>query len=330
MIALFSTSEDESTTDVLRWLRHLDADVPVVRVNSDQPDRVSALRVTPESMGVEIYGLPLDLAKLTAVWYRKGHSWLCNTFPAVHLPDRPALQAHLRTRLLAEESRLSAYVHTQIERGAWHLGSFAAADLNKLLTSQTAATLGFAVPEFVISTSAEVLVAGVRSFDEAITKAVSEGLYVFDHGQTSLGYFSYTETVGVDDAEAAPPAPSLVQRKIDKQFDVRVFFLEGDCHAMAIFSQSSDRTKVDFRRYNDERPNRTVPYRLPDGVEDRLRQLFSALDLNTGSADLLVDAAGDHVFLEINPVGQFGMVSQPCNYQLEREVARRLLRNESD
>ena len=37
------------------------------------------------------------------------------------------------------------------------------------------------------------------------------------------------------------------------------------------------------------------------------------------------------VFLEINPVGQFGMVSSPCNYYLEKKVAsklKKLLENE--
>jgi hypothetical protein len=39
---------------------------------------------------------------------------------------------------------------------------------------------------------------------------------------------------------------------------------------------------------------------------------------------------GREVFLEVNPVGQFGMVSRPCNYQLERKVAELLLRKEDD
>ena len=31
------------------------------------------------------------------------------------------------------------------------------------------------------------------------------------------------------------------------------------------------------------------------------------------------------VFLEVNPVGQFGMVSLPCNYQLEKRIAQYLI-----
>ena len=45
------------------------------------------------------------------------------------------------------------------------------------------------------------------------------------------------------------------------------------------------------------------------------------LNLNSGSLDLIRAADGKYVFLEINPVGQFGMVSYPCNYNIEKEIA---------
>lgn len=33
----------------------------------------------------------------------------------------------------------------------------------------------------------------------------------------------------------------------------------------------------------------------------------------------------DFVFLEINPVGQFGMTSNPCNYNLDKIIAEKLI-----
>ena len=55
---------------------------------------------------------------------------------------------------------------------------------------------------------------------------------------------------------------------------------------------------------------------------------MQGLELETGSLDLLVTPDGREVFLEVNPVGQLGMVSHPCNYQLERKIAQLLLRKE--
>jgi glutathione synthase/RimK-type ligase-like ATP-grasp enzyme len=90
---------------------------------------------------------------------------------------------------------------------------------------------------------------------------------------------------------------------------------------MAIFSQKNKKTKIDFRNYDDELPNRNVPYQLPKSVEGKLIQMLDFLDYTTGSIDLIKTKSGDYVFLEINPVGQFGMVSYPCNYYLEEKIA---------
>ena len=89
---------------------------------------------------------------------------------------------------------------------------------------------------------------------------------------------------------------------------------------------ASAQTRADFRQYNEERPNRTVPYRLTPELEEGLRRLMDDLGLETGSIDLLVPPEGRQVFLEVNPVGQLGMVSHACNYPLERRIAEVLIR----
>ena len=99
---------------------------------------------------------------------------------------------------------------------------------------------------------------------------------------------------------------------------------------MAIFSQNDKQTKVDFRNYNDNKPNRYVPYVLPKNIELKITQLMQKLDLNTGSVDLIKNHDGNYVFLEINPVGQFGMVSEPCNYYLEKIIAEYLINKKDE
>ena len=60
-------------------------------------------------------------------------------------------------------------------------------------------------------------------------------------------------------------------------------------------------------------------------VVSPLLALMRKVGLDTGSADLIRAVDGRHVFLAVNPVGQFGMTSLPCNYHLEREVASYLI-----
>ena len=73
------------------------------------------------------------------------------------------------------------------------------------------------------------------------------------------------------------------------------------------------------------KPNRTVPFKLPPDIEAKVARLFALVKLNTGSVDFIVDQQGRFIFLEINPVGQFSMVSVPCNYFLEKMVATTLM-----
>jgi hypothetical protein len=158
-----------------------------------------------------------------------------------------------------------------------------------------------------------------------ITKPIGD-VDMFVDGDRS--HFLFTTALDAAAIAALPErfAPSLFQEQIDKAYEVRVFYLAGACHAMAIFSQSAAQTATDFRRYDRERPNRNVPYRLAAATAERLRLLMEELGLETGSIDLLQARDGREVFLEINPVGQFGMVSKPCNYPLERAVAEHLIR----
>ena len=52
-------------------------------------------------------------------------------------------------------------------------------------------------------------------------------------------------------------------------------------------------------------------------------------NLDTGSIDIVVTKKEEYVFLEVNPVGQFGWVSSNCNYYLEEKVANYLMNNTS-
>ena len=115
------------------------------------------------------------------------------------------------------------------------------------------------------------------------------------------------------------------RNRLIKKYEVRVFYLDPEFYSMAIFSQRDDQTQVDFRKYNLEKPNRCVPYELPKAIEHKLKALMNILDLNSGSIDLIVNKDDDYIFLEVNPVGQFAMVSEPCNYFLEKKVAEFLI-----
>lgn len=112
--------------------------------------------------------------------------------------------------------------------------------------------------------------------------------------------------------------PATYQRKIEKRYELRVTCMDELCLAARLDSQSRDTTRMDWRA-DFSRP--LVPQRveLPPAVEERCIRLMRQLGLAFGCIDLIVTPEGEHVFLEVNEMGQFLFVE-------EREPALPLLR----
>src|SRR5690606_13836356 len=110
----------------------------------------------------------------------------------------------------------------------------------------------------------------------------------------------------------------------------RIFYLKEKTYAMAIFSQSNEQTKLDFSRYDYSYPNREDPFQLPVDIENKNIKMMKRIDLNCGSIDMILTPENEFVFLEVNPVGQFGMVSYPCNYNLENILAKTLCNEKTE
>lgn len=179
--------------------------------------------------------------------------------------------------------------------------------------------LGITIPTTFITTSKEKLKHLFSS--KLITKGIYEGFRTdFEMGN----FITYTEIVNAKDIPKAF-FPSLFQQEIKKEADIRTFYLCGEFYSMAIKSQSNNQTTTDFRKYLKGIGNRCFPFQLPDNLQGKLHKLMNNIGLETGSLDLIFTQDGQFIFLEVNPVGQFGMTSLPCNYFLEKQIALKLV-----
>lgn len=59
------------------------------------------------------------------------------------------------------------------------------------------------------------------------------------------------------------------------------------------------------RREGEELAAQWQHHKLPSDVAAKLLQLMDYFDLNFGAVDLILTPDGRHVFLEINPAGEF-------------------------
>lgn len=324
MLTIFSITNDQSTNEVIRWLESLGV-TEIVRINSDKSNwDFHSLNIANKELLIKKKEKVVDLMNSRVTWYRKGTTLFREKLQfkiSKHLfsdKDR-----NLRSNIRSELKVLSDYIHYCLESNCYSLGSNFNSSLNKFITLQLASKTGLSIPNSIIIKNKSDLEKLVTEYRNVVTKAMSDGVYLFGKGRA---YYSYTERISLKELTKLPDYffPSLIQGEIKKKYEVRSFYLEGAFYSMAILSQSDKQTETDFRKYNNEKPNRNLPYKLPFSIEEKLQNLFKMLNLNTGSVDLIVDNNDDYVFLEINPVGQFSMVSYPCNYYLENKIAKLL------
>jgi ATP-GRASP peptide maturase of grasp-with-spasm system len=331
MICILSHSFLEPTTEaVMDWLRAWG--VPHVRFNGEDVDQVNGptflINSSCTKLRITIDGKAIDPGDIKVVWYRRWHhNSRHNEAPVLrHEADRTKMNTlllfmHLRNEL----NVISQTIFAALAQASW-LGSHETAAPNKLDVLQTAAGLGLDVPDTLVTTDVSEVRGFVEKHGEVVTKACADLLMCAFNKTIFTTYTEVVPSAWIGENPWKGGFPSLFQEKLDKRYEIRSFFLDDRFYSMAMFTQRRSETSVDFRRYTYKDPARLVPYKLDDAIEDKLRALMRTLHLETGSIDLVQTKNGRLVFLEVNPVGQFGMVSAPCNYYLEREVARSLVR----
>jgi len=306
-VLIISQASFETSTDYLcKWLGYYAT--PYKRLNGEDLFVINSLSELPQN---DDYAL---------VWYRRRIHKFPNleySFRTPHFENERTLRDFLNSEFKA----LFFYILEKIELNKWVSDPFVFNRINKLHVLQAAEEKGLLIPKTEVMTSKLALEAFLATYKKLILKPLSEVIYLQDEGDAHYNMLS--KVIDEKTLKYVPQQffPSLVQQAIEKKMEIRVFYLYGKFYSMAIYSQNNKNTKTDFRNYDHQRPNRTVPYQLPQGIEGKLDTLMKGLGFNTGSIDLILTPEGDYVFLEINPEGQFGMVSHPCNYFLEREMA---------
>ena len=314
MVLILSTLGDQTTTSVIRWLLYFGVSTDkIVRVNDTDLLRVNRIALSEKGLSTELRiqnsNYNIKLHEVESYWYRRGQ-WRF----AFEKTGSYGLDVTLRKEI----SGIERFINDFLRRLPTRIGCYYENEVNKLTCLLMANNIGLKIPKTLITALKEAVDMSTRA-SKAITDIMQCRV-----GDKILGV--HTILLDEETFNTAPTVffPTLFQQYIQKSYELRIFYLHGELYPMAIFSQNNEKTRIDFRHYDRERPNRTVPYKLPRYIQSKLLRLMKLLKFSSGSIDMVVDEMGDYYFLEVNPIGQFEQVSFPCNYFLEREVARRL------
>lgn len=315
MVFIMSSERDQTTNHIIAWLLYFKQGF--IKLNDEESITIEFISMSNDSNQIilGIRGKEYLINNFKSFWYRRGQLNLKSKIDLGNEANSKHIHKKVKQFLDNEWLTLSEYVIQQLQNRK-KIGDYFKRSINKLNVLHTAQSCGLDIPKTSIFQSSEYL--NYFGTEKIITKAIQSA---FSASHDNKAYFAYTSRVSNEQKSNSKAFPSLIQQEIEKKYEVRVFFIEEEFFSMAIFSQSDYQTQVDFRKYNIDKPNRNIPYKLPNDIKHKLLKLNKKLDLDTGSIDMIVSKDNRFYFLEINPIGQFGMVSQPCNYYLEKKVA---------
>ncbi|HKG12932.1 MAG TPA: hypothetical protein VKB12_06320 [Pyrinomonadaceae bacterium] len=238
-----------------------------------------------------------DLSEVGAVWHRR-------LSVAARLPReldaqlRAASVGESRAALLGVLAGLTAFRvdHEQAIRRAEQ----------KPLQLRAASELGLEVPRTLVTNDP----AAVREFYAAcggrvVAKMLSSFAVYDREGRENV---VFTNPVGPEDLEdltGLSLCPMTFQERVEKALELRATVVGRRVFTASIDSQTSARAAHDWRRDGVALVDEWRPYTLPPDTEARLLALMDFFGLNYGAADFILTPDGRHVFLELNPSGEF-------------------------
>lgn len=292
-----------------------------------------------EALSAPVFRLDLDVASLqgTRAAYRDG-SWTLGRGPrslasadvravwcrrtAVSVTSEHEGDASNGFRLWRSEWNRTLYGLFSALGGAFWLNHVRAATLadNKFHQLRVAAECGLRVPRFVTSNDRAELVAFAGLVGDVALKFMAQDIYRSDEGGALGLYVNRLTERELSDFGGLAENPVTLQEYVEKAYEVRYTFVEGKHMACKILSQSNERTKIDWRRYDV--PNTPHLAMDPDpGIASQVDDLMARLGLAFGALDFIVDQAGQWWFLEVNSAGQWLWIEDLAGLPISDSIA---------
>jgi hypothetical protein len=275
MVILWGLAEDRPLELVWQHLRELEADVvfidqhrlPEYTIELDLDKQVSGALTGP--------GFSVDLKDIRAAYLRQYNFEQLDTFDGV------ARGSELWKHAVQFEGTLSLWCELA-EATVVNRPSAMGSNNSKPYQSDIIRGMGFAVPDTLITTDPESVIAFWRKHQRIIYKSISSC-------RSIVAQFTNSDLATIDDVTACP---TQFQQFIDG-IDYRVHVLDDRVFPSKILCLDDD------YRYSDRAQVEGTS--LPDEVSERCVALSRRLGLRLSGIDLRRSQAGEWFCFEVNP-----------------------------
>jgi glutathione synthase/RimK-type ligase-like ATP-grasp enzyme len=238
----------------------------------------------------------LVLGELDAVWYRRAA--IGAALPDMDPQHRDAALKESRATLLGMLESLPCFTMDRVStvRAAEH----------KPRQLELACELGLDVPATLTTNDpAAVHAFWARQGGRVVVKALSSFAIHDDAGREHVMFTSQLTDDDLAHLDQLALAPMTFQEHLAKAVELRVTLIGERVFAAAVDSQALERARIDWRKEGGRLEHAWTPYALPADVAAKLLQLTARLGLSYGAVDVVVTPDHRHVFLEINPAGEW-------------------------
>lgn len=323
MILIVTSKRDGHVAAVSRHLD--DAGAPWVRINIEDFATNVEVEVTPGTgsgwLRVIDSGKVVRLEEVGAVWYRKPDPVTVQHFDM----DAAALEY-----IEAEFNEIILGLYALLSRAYWINNPFNTRIAHrKLLQLRTAAEVGFAVPQTLLTNRAEAALGfAERAGHDLAIKSLGAISVMQDQGGRAVQYGIFTRRITTTELAALSDKishmPTMFQRFIPKKSELRITCVGEQVFACQIQTRAGDITSDDYRF---DTPNLLHTAIECSELTGRLHRYMKAFGLSFGCFDFIVSEAGEVVFLECNCNGQWFWVEERTGQPIGLAVASELLQH---
>jgi len=263
----------------------------------------------------------LDLSEVSSVWYRRMRY-------GQKLPE--TMDRQYRDASIKECRSTVRGMIASIK--GFHFDLMSKVDIanNKQLQLQVARKVGLMTPRTLTTNNP----AAVKQFasdckeEGIITKMLSSFAIYGESGEEHVVFTNPVTDEDLEHIDGLRFCPMTFQEKVPKALELRTTIVGDRVFTAAVDSQSLEGSTYDWRKEGRALVESWKPYDLPPEVEKKLLKLMADLGLNYGAIDIIVTPDGRHVFLEINPVGEFfWMETFSPHFPISQAIAEILLAN---
>ena len=257
-----------------------------------------------------------NLREVTAIWHRRLNY-------GAQLPktlDRQLRNASLGETRAAAQGMLASLKAFRMDA----LPHIRHAE-NKQLQLQVARELGLEIPRTLTTNDPSAVKVFAESCESGMVTKMLSSFAVYEEGRELVVFTNPVKPEDLADLSGLSLCPMTFQEMIPKALELRSTVVGKRVMSASIKSQTSARATHDWRRDGLQMVQDWQPYELPREVEERILRLMDYFALNYGAIDIIVTPDGRHVFLEVNPVGEFFWLERCPGLPISETIASLLL-----